>query len=795
MGLRDWSLVAALAVAVHPAWLPAQEEPAPETPAQEAAPAESGDAAAADEAPAAEAPPPETTPEVKVLTAEPGDSRTRLDEIVVTANKRAQFLQDVPMSITAIQGANLEKMGAKTFADYAQTVPALNFGYYGEGRARINIRGLQAPTGVATVAYLVDGVAQGESPPDAELFDIDRIEILRGPQGTLYGEGAIGGAIKILTNSANPHASLSKALGSYSVNEAGAPQHDVNGMLNVPLIDGALGLRMVGFTRHADGYITVREPDYDNPDPFRDYSSKNILHTNANTNDVSGGRTSLDWKATRDLAVSAKYSMQKSNAGFGPAQSPKLEERYGDYNVTRGFNPLVGDFTRHDYRQGSVNVNWSLPFASLESVTGYADVKEDLLTGVFVPIDQDLAAEVAGVPLPPGIPEGPGVAGMIDFRLINQWSYLLQEFRLASIPGEFFTFDGKLNWTMGLFTKIQSRQAFAELRDDGTFAGALDDDINLHFDTTEYALYGQAEYAITSKFSALLGARYYTADLVQTALGQGIDGSIFEFTYTDVSPKVTLSYHLTNDILFYTTAAKGFRSGGANFTTASPPPDDVPPTYDPDVLWSYEVGMNSVLFDGTMTVNTAAFLADWENMQQDVRAENALGQGDRIILNAGKATADGVELETTTLLPWGLSLNAGGAYITAVMGEDIPNPNIQGGKIPKGTPLENQPRVSGSAALNHTYVFNRGWGLTSSVLWSYRGRTHADILNSNLAISQPYQLFNLQFGLKGTQDAWSGDFFVKNVFNKRASSFTFPHLDTDLPLPWRTLGLRLNYSF
>ena len=823
---KRWTLVGILAGLLGPATeLLAQEAPAEEPAAQEqpaeepatepvtadeTAPAEAAPAASADStAPAetqdaeasaspADAPAATPQPELKVLADETESDRggTRLDGIVVTANKRAQFLQDVPMSITAIQGKNLEKMGAKTFADYAQTVPALNFGYYGEGRARINIRGLQAPTGVATVAYLVDGVAQGESPPDAELFDIDRIEILRGPQGTLYGEGAIGGAIKIITNSANPHASLSKVLGSYGVNEAGAPQHDLNGMVNVPLIDGHLGLRMVGFMRHSDGYITVREPDYDNPEGFRDYSSENILRTNANANDVNGGRGSLGWTATRDLTVSAKYSLQKSNAAFGPAQSPQLEQRYGEYNVTRGYNPLVGDFTRHDYRQGSVNVNWNLPFASLESVTGYADVKEDLLTGVFVLIDQNLAAEIAGLPpLPSGLPQAQGLAGMIDFRLINQYSYLLQEFRLASIPGEFFTFDDKLNWTAGLFTKIQSRQAFATLRDDGNFSGALDDDINLHFDTTEYAAYGQAEYAITPKFSALLGARYYRAELVQTALGQGIDGTIHEFTYTDVSPKVTLSYHLTEDALLYTTAAKGFRAGGANFTTTNPPPDDVPPTYDPDVLWSYELGLNSVLFDGGMTVNTAVFLADWTNMQQDVRAENALGQGDRIILNAGNATAEGIELETTTLLPWGLTLNAGGAYITSVMGEDIPNPNIDGGFIPEGTPLENQPRKSGSAALNHTFLFNRGWGLTSSVLWSYRGKTHADILNHTKAISQPYDLWNLQFGLKGADDTWSGDFFVKNVFNTRASSFTFPHLDTDLPLPWRTIGLRLNVSF
>ena len=820
-------------------WLPlvtgAQDDPpaepaAQEEPAPQAEPAPDDDAAASEPeagpATAATAAEPAATPEpatagpepapATATTAEPApaaaddsarDRGTRLDEIVVTANKRQQFLQDVPMSITAIRGQDLEKMGAKSFIDYAQTVPALNFGYYGEGRARVNIRGLQAPTGVATVAYLLDGVAQGESPPDAELFDIDRIEVLRGPQGTLYGEGAMGGAIKVLTNSANPLASLSKIAASYGVNEAGAPQHDLNGMINVPLIQDQLGLRVVGFQRHSDGYITVREPEHDNPDGFRDYDSDNVIKTNANDNDVHGGRLSLDWKALRELSVGVKYSTQKSNAGYGPAQSPELEKQYGEYQVTRGYNPLVGDFTRHDYRQGSVLVNWEMPFAQLESVTGYADVKEDLLTGVFVEIDANLAGEVIGVPIPGAIPDQQGVAGMIDFRLINQWSYLLQEFRLASIPGEFLTFDGDFNWTVGIFNKIQSRQAFAELRDDGNFSGALDDDINLHFDSVEYALYGQGEYAFTPKFALLLGARYYRAELDQHAIGQGINGCVeqpvddpftscekrLEFLYNDVSPKITLSYHFTDDILLYTTAAKGFRSGGANFTTANPPPEGVPPTYDPDVLWSYELGMNSVLFDGGMTVNTAVFMADWTNMQQEIRAENDLGQGDRVVLNAGSATAQGIELETNTLLPWGFSLNAGGAYIIAEMNEDVPNPNIDGGAIPAGTPLENQPRTSGSAGLSHAAPFN-GWALTSAVMWSYRGQTHADILNHTKAVSQPYNLWNVQVGAKGGTD-WSADLFVKNVFDKRASSFTFPHLDTDLPVGWRTIGLRLNYAF
>jgi iron complex outermembrane recepter protein len=816
------SLPATLGVLAGLSWLAtgalaqdSQDEAPPDaTPPAESAPAESpaGEPASGTTPPPADAPPPQAAPasaaapkrEIKVLGEEPATDGTRFDEIVVTANKRAQFLQDVPMSITAIRGKDLEKRGAKTFIDYAQTVPALNFGYYGEGRSRINIRGLQAPAGVAVVSYIVDGVSQSDTPPDGELFDIDRIEVLRGPQGTLYGEGAVGGAIKVLTNSADPHTNLSKASGSYGFNSAGAKQHDANGMINVPLIDNELGLRVVGFQRHADGYITVREPDFENPPGFKSYSPENILATNANTTDVAGGRASFDWKATPDLTVSAKYSLEARDAGYGPAESPELENVYGPYNVTLGLNPIVGQFTRHDYRQGSVLVSWNTPIAAFESVTGLADVKEDIGTAFLLVVDEALAAAIVGIP-PIGPPaSGNGVADLLDIRLINQYSYMLQELRMSSIPGEMFTFGGKLNWTAGLFGKLQNREAFQDLYSgpntrapDGT--GALDGQVNLHFYTAEYAVYGQGEWAFTPEFSVLAGARYYYADLEQNVVGAGGDDSqVYEPTFTDVSPKITLSYHLTDDILFYSTAAKGFRAGGANFVTIAapnPPPENLPPKYDPDILWSYEVGMNSLWFDRAMTINTAAFLADWDNLQQELRFNNATGQQQRGYQNFGKAKAQGVELETNTSLPWGLSLNVGGAYIDAYMAQDIVNPNDPEDVIEEGTPLENQPKFSCSASLSHAYQFDRGWGLATGIFWNYRGKTHADILNSKLAVSPAYDLWNVQAGLKGPGDAWGVDLFVKNVFDTRASSFTFPHLDTDLPLAWRTIGIKADYSF
>ncbi len=795
----------------------------------------------AQEPPAAELVPEDTTASTSTPPApdesETRSGSTRLEKVVVTANKREQVLTDVPMSISAISGKDLEKNGAKSFTDYAQTVPSLNFGNYGEGRQRISLRGLQAPTGVSTVAYLVDGIEQGDSPPDPELFDIDHIEILRGPQGTLYGAGAVGGAIKIQTNRANQYAFQSRFLGSLSKNAPGAAGYDLNGMVNVPLIKGELGARVVGFRRHADGYITIREPNFNNPPPFKSFSDENVLKTDANFTTVSGGRLAVDWKAASDLTVGAKYSTETRHTGYGPGQSIDADEKYGGYNFKRGSTPLSGDSVMQEYRQATFNVDWKTPWFGVQSVTGMADVKEDLGMGFFIVLPVIETAEgVVGVPLPIdipalpaelrailddlGLPSGAAVGDMFEIALINQHSYISQELRLVSAPS-----SSPLTWTTGLFYKVENRQAYEDvfagpvlgpvLAPDGPY-----DQVNLRFFTEEYAVYGQLEYAITQKLTALAGLRYYRANLEDTATGGGTDGSVFTPRFSDVSPKFTLSYHFTDTFLAYATAAKGFRIGGVNFSTVKPPPPNLQRTYDPDVLWNYEIGINSTLFDGRVSLSAAIFNSIWKNLQNElfVHSDPAIepgsvtpdnptgvfqaGGNERIVINAGRAHSRGVEAESTVLLPLDLTWTFAGAYIQAALDQDLPNPATEG-TIPKGTSLENVPHFAGSTSLSHDLRFNGGWGLASSVSYIYRGETHADITNPDESVSEPYSLINVRLGLHGRSAKWSADVFANNLLNERASSFTFNHSGTpntlpdhtDSPLAYRTIGLRASYSF
>jgi outer membrane receptor protein involved in Fe transport len=796
-------------------------------------------------APAQETPPGNDPLPAQEPPAEPKqnekDTGTRLEKVVVTANKREQLLTDVPMAVSAISGKDLEKNGDRTFADYAQKIPALNFGYYGEGRQRISIRGLQAPTGVSTVAYLVDGIEQGDSPPDPDLFDIDRVEVLRGPQGTLYGAGAVGGAIKIMTNRANPYAFQAKALGSISADVTGTAQHDVNAMVNLPLIRGELGARIVGFERRGDGFITVREPDFNNAPGLKSYSSDNIIAEDANTTYVKGGRLAVDWKAASDLSIGAKYMTELSRIRYGPMESADLNERYGGYNVVQGCACAISDdITDHEYRQTTFNVNWRLPFAQLESVTGMAEVREDLGSPLFIILPvAETALGVVGVQSPIAIPQLPAVirqilqdAGaptnaavgdMFDFRLVNQYSYVSQELRLFGGPSGWFP----LTWTAGVFYKLENREAFENVfagpnlgpvlnsGPDGTY-----DQVNLHFHTEEYAAYGQLEYAITEKLSALAGVRYYRGNIVDTALGGGTDGTVFPRSFRDASPKFTLSYHLTDSMLTYATAAKGFRIGGVNFSTVDPPPPNLQRYYEPDVLWNYELGLNSTLFDSRVSANLAVFTCNWSNLQNELYVHSNpqvdpgsitpdnpagvfhAGGNERLIFNAAKAYSRGIEAELSALLPLDLTWALSGAYLDAAIGQDLPNPAL-GGTIPKGTRLENVPHFAGNTSLTHELRFGDGWGVASAVSYTYRGETHSDITNPNESHAKAYHLVDARVGLHSAAQVWSADLFVNNILNARASSFSFQNsgtpntlpFHTDVPLAYRTVGLRMAYNF
>jgi iron complex outermembrane recepter protein len=724
------------------------------------------------------------------ISAAAGDSSNpdALETVVVTAQKYAQDLKDVPMSVAAITGKKLEEEGQLTFTDYAQTVPSLNFASFTEGQNRINIRGMQGITGAATVAYLVDGVVQSldTGSPDNELFDVNRVEVLRGPQGTLYGAGAVGGAIKIITNSADPTKFEARVSGSLEENEQHAAGHDVAGMVNLPLIQDTLALRAVITQRSMDGYITVREPNFDNSAassilgiPLKNYSSQNIVATDANSVNVKSGRVGLTWYPTSDhnLEVTAKYGEQRDDLGYASAISPSLQSQYGTFNLTEGGNPAEASKSPLDYKQGNITVNWQLSAVHLESITGYS----------LLQIDNDLPTALS-VPIGPGI----NLGDVLGVQLTNQHRYLSQEVRLESVDA------GPLKWTTGLYYE-NTLSNILELTEAGPVIAAVDPDNLFGLDSTtavvqrsrEYAIYGQAEYAFTEKWSAILGVRWYQDDYASILAG----GAAITPVFVSTSPKIGLSYHYDENVLFYANIASGFRPGGVNFPTITPAPAGFFTNYDPDKVVNYEMGVNSVLMDGKVSFDAAIFDAKWQHFQEDLLLTNTLGAQETITSNAGRAHSAGAEFELTAALPLHLTGQIGGSYLDARLDDAAPNPDLPGGVVPSGTRLENVPPWSGHASLTQEYPIFTDLKLVDSVQYTYRGQTHSDILQANQTLSAPYSLVDLRVGLKDAGNKWEANLFLNNAFNKLASNFAFQSTDTVFIMPLRTLGVRASYNF
>jgi iron complex outermembrane receptor protein len=246
---------------------------------------------------------------INVAHSEGVSEQDQLEQIIVTATKRSERIQDIPISVTAITGEQLSAMGADNFVDYAREVPSLTFAERGNGRNDISIRGLSVINGVATVGYYLDGVSTeiNFQSPDPKLYDIQRIEILKGPQGTLYGAGAVGGLIQIITNPADPSGFDANTDVDYFHVKHADGSYGVNAMVNIPIIADTLALRLVGLTRENSGWI-------DAP----------LLGKNgANWEDDKGLRASLRWIANDSLDATLRWYYQQYRIGIESFETPQ----------------------------------------------------------------------------------------------------------------------------------------------------------------------------------------------------------------------------------------------------------------------------------------------------------------------------------------------------------------------------------------------------------------------------------------------------------------------------------------
>ncbi len=690
--------------------------------------------------------------------------------VVVTATRRREPAREVPMQVQAIPAERLQTGGARNLADYLADEPGVSVAGPGAGQGTVAIRGVS--TGVQTISTVgtyIDDVAFGssnafvngaQSALDMSLLDLNHIEVLRGPQGTLYGAGAMGGLLKYVTNEPETDALSGRVSIGASTTRGGGVGNTESAIVNVPIKEDVAALRAAVFHDHVGGYI----------DAIGAAAGKNI-----NGGDTSGGRISLLLApSTRDSVRLTALSQNLRRDGVD----------YVDYDASTG-RPLYGDTARSLALREPYSTRAQLASLDIEHNFGWA--RFNSITSVQT-ASLNRAVDYTGVlsPLVPGIATAPA---SLDSRLRKE----TQEFRLTSAS------DSHLEWLGGLFWTHESGDNRQEIDStvDGGGAGPQFLHANLPSSMREIAGYGDVTWKLTPRLALTGGVRvaqnrqHFTESLTGVLAGgvPPLQGSSSETSKTYLA---TASYALTPTSNAYLRAASGYRPGGPNVVLNDPATGAplAPTTFKHDSLWSYEAGYKADLLNKTLSLEASVYHIDWHDLQQFIAV-----QGLSVITNAGNAKVDGLEFAVRWKPDERLSLASSFSWDDARLTQDAP------GLGSSGSPLPNSAKLSGS--LTPRYDFDLG-GHAAWVGGSLRyiGERHAGFAGST---TQPdfkmpsYWLTDLQTGVSLSHVDIS--LYVRNVFDRRAvvsASTAFVPLGgpvgATLATP-RTLGVTLASSF
>lgn len=710
----------------------------------------------------------QSAPSNQAGSAKQGDGGG-LEEIIVTATKSgAASLQKVPIAIQAISGETLNARGADNFAKFAGSVPSLQFDDLGPGDKKYIIRGVTS-TGASTVGVYYDEAVisasnsndGGGRNADIRLYDLERIEVLKGPQGTLYGASSMSGTIRYITNKPRLNLFEGNATAEVGTTEKGGFNYNLHGTVNVPIVKDMLALRVTGWLDHESGFI----------DQTRLGTGR---VNNVNDEHVTGGRALLRFKPSDSFTLTASATTQKLTSKGSSRYTPPGTLSFGTtgYPSVPGGDLINTDLTRSPLTDKlniySLTGEYSAPFGTITATSNWYDRRFDFN------FDSSAILFSFNVPIP-GITKEP------QYRRV--WS---NELRYAS------HFDGPLNFVIGGFLQREkSNFAVQVIRSTpdgvaaGPFSGLNSDDAlstlngNTFFGRTDdqkvsqEALFGEVTFKVTDRLTGVVGARYFRS--MQTAAQEtthpfgGFSASPVGVLYNSsknskVTYKFNVSYQAQPDLLFYATAAQGFRTGGVNAADL-PFTSNIPRGYTPDTLWNYEAGAKTQFFDHRLRLNLAAYAIRWTNTQ--VRSVDATGAFP-FTTNAGRVNIDGLEAEMYATVAKGLEVDLGGSYQRARLRDDQPfipgNPNL--GRA--GDTLPNVPKLQGNASVSYRFPLSPTYEGILRADANYRGRTKTQF-NAASPFNVPldeYVAVNLR--ASATSAAWSASMFVNNLFNARA---------------------------
>jgi iron complex outermembrane recepter protein len=758
-----------------------------------------------------------------------GATDSSLNEIVVTANKlNAQKVLDIPVSIQAISGDALQAAGASGIMSIAGDIPGLSIQDLGPGDKKYVIRGINSTGDSTTGVYYGEAVISGSNSDDGggfesdiRLYDMDRIEVLRGPQGTLYGASSMSGTIRYI-----PKAPDLNTVGGYITVEGSetaqaSGNYNFNGALNLPIIDGVLALRIVGWKLYDSGYInqirvgegvsglvntgTAAKPNYQvEPAQALGYLK------GVNDDDVGGGRAILRFQPSDKLTIDTTYTAQTETSGGSSRYTPAGTTAFSGGPIA----PVQGcDLCNTDLTQSPWSDNLKVFGATVTYDTGAG-----VLTGTANQFDRKTNFSFDSTPIlltfPSAVDQVPGETFEPRNREVTS-----SEIRYAS------AFDSPVNFVAGVyrqhdfqflsvdvlatngfglpvgpFCSNNSCDAGAFPNVGSTFFGRTDERT-----TTEYAGFGEVTWKITDAWQAVAGIRYYTESLegvqVQTHPFGGFPGSPTQVPLPDpnmefnkITWKANLSYKFNENLLAYGTVSTGFRSGGLN--AVSEPFEPIPAAYSPDSLINFELGAKGRLFDGLFDYQADVYFIRWSNIQvQETTPDGAfVYQG-----NAGEAKVKGVEFEFTAHPIQYLSASFAGSYTDAYLAQGAtaaqyalnPTLGLAGDSIPS------VPKYQASLGLTYLRPIAKGWDGMVATDVTYRSGEDSYFASNSFNIPlQAYALVGLRMGV--IEGPWSVTGFARNLTNKRAQvSAINSSQDPDalLTVQPRTVGLTLTRKF
>lgn len=685
---------------------------------------------------------------------------SEIPDIVVTARKTTERLQDTPMSVAVVTADTIEKTSATTLEDLGRETPGLTIVSAAPGQNQVFLRGL---SGNNTVGFYLDdtplsiGIGNAVQPTnfdmDPALFDLDRVEVLRGPQGSLYGASSFGGTVRYITNQPDLSEEHITAKLTASGTKDGGFNEEVDGLINQPIIPGYLAVRTMVFDRNNSGYVDQYPTDPSNylavlPGP----ADKNI-----NTEQTFGGRIAIEAKPIDEFSATLAAYYQHMNLG-----------------APFTFDSPPGSFS--DPIQSRLVREPSTDQVQLYTLTLQGDVQPVTLTSSTSYMDRYVFnAEDDSKDLSYFFPQGAVYPSTLYAEAGNH--NFVEEMRASGgagpvhgVVGLFYAHAvayGTLTWP----TPPQYEAPFGSEPVYYNWNDFLD---------VQKAAFGELNIDLLPGLQATLGERVYQQNQRYTVYINGIfNGGVETPTSSHSSdargttPKYGLSYHVTQDILTYVTVAKGYREGGPLYPFPSTCSEDLaalglstPPTaYKPDSIWNYEWGAKTEWLEHRLTMNGAVYYIDWTNIQQNITLPTC---GFGFVGNFGKASSKGGEFEMNYDPTGSLKLTLSFSYNEAKLTSTIPGAAGQAGQT-----LEYAPRWMGATSAEYTRSIDAD---TSAYLrgdFNFTSREDTSYNSQSIYYNMAgYSLLDLRLGVKHL--AWSGGLFLTNALDKRG--------ETELPL-------------